>query len=137
MEKTEKALKISGIVFNCAWIVVSAILWGVGISMFLGEKTFGNWMLWGVFCAIPIIIPVMKIAMGTAKDGRRQGANSYTATDRGNSVVVENHPFAGAVFGFVFGVVLSLLVGPALLIYYFIKTVIKTVRSIIALKQSA
>ncbi len=137
MEKTEKALKISGIVFNCIWLVVSAILWGGGLSVFLGDKTFGMWMLWGAMCAIPIIIPVIKLIAGTTKDGRRQGANDYTATDYGSSIHVENHPFRGAVLGFVVGVIVSLIVGPALLIFYFIKTLIKTVTSIVNLAKSA
>ncbi len=140
MEKFEKAKRISGVVFNAIWLAIALFMWVGGLVSFLEMKAnsgFGAWLMWGVLCAIPIIIPILRSAFAQGKSGARDGANEYSASVIGNTVYVENHPIRGAILGFIGGLIGGVLIGPVILPIYVIKTVIKLISGIIELKNAA
>lgn len=107
----EKKLTIGKIVFKSIWVLVSMLLWIAGLIIFFKEKSFGNWMLWGA-TSIPMTFfwMVPNMILKSMKDGRRDGARSFTVSSDGSTI--SNHPFLGAVFGFIIGIFCSLLLGP-------------------------
>jgi len=141
MDKLEKAKKISGIVFYGIWLVVSLLLWIAGLMIFLNYMGSGDefiyWFLWGILCVFPIIIPILKEAFDSAKKGARDGANRYTATQSGNTIHIENHPFRGAIKGFLVGIIAGILIGPVLLVIYFIKNILTLIDLCRDLKNAA
>ena len=137
MDKLEKTKKISGIVFYSIWLALALILWIAGMGVFLGEKSFTTWILWGAMCIFPIIIPIFKMIAGSAKKGARSGANNYTASVVGNTVYVENHPFMGALGGIVIGILSGLFAGPIVLAFYVVKNTTKLVRLIVEFAKAS
>ena len=142
MEKFEKAKYISLIVFNSIWLAFALLLYFGGLDMclehggFSGEGWFRNWAMWGLFCSFVIIPFIIRMARDQAKQGAKDGANSYTASRIGNTVVVENHPFRGMVLGFIFGLVLGVLLGPIATPFFMVKAVSKIVKNALILKRS-
>lgn len=144
MDKWTKVKKISGIVFNSIWLGLAALLYFVGLNYYNESKAkgdgFGGWMMWGFMCAILIIIPIMKAVFTQTRKGAIEGANEYSASVQGNSIVVSNHPFRGAVIGFIGGCIGGLAVGPIIVPFYALKSVITIVKNILDLvsaKKSA
>lgn len=139
MEQKEKSKKVTKIVFNCIWLVISLILWICGLIAFLEKKdqdALGAWLSWGGICVIPVLIPILKWSLHSGKTGARDGANTYTATDNGDSIHIQNHPIRGAIVGFLVGLALGILAGPAVLGFYIVKITIETVKTIIYVKKS-
>ncbi len=97
---------------------------------------FSGWMTWGFLCAVTIILFIFQTINKSTKDSARDGANTYTASVSGNRVTVSNHPFAGAVFGFICGVVLSLAAGPIAAPFSIIRTIVRLFKYIGNLKNS-
>ncbi len=137
MQKTEKAFKITGIVFYVVWLVVALTLWITGCIVFFGDKSFGNWLAWGLLCLFPVIIPILKDIFTEGKKGAVRGSREYSASVSGNTVYVQNHPIRGAIGGLIGGVFGSLLVGPIYLGVYIVKNTVKIVTSIVALVKAA
>ena len=87
-----------------------------------------------------INIPIMKAVFTQTRKGAIEGANEYSASVQGNSIVVSNHPFRGAVIGFIGGCIGGLAVGPIIVAFYALKSVITFVKNILDLvsaKKSA
>ena len=136
MQKLEKTAKISGIVFNGIWMLIAIVCWFGGRILYTRDPGFTGWLSWGVFCVLPIIVPMIRWVAQSAKDGARDGANSYTATDYGNSIRVSNHPIRGAIIGTLSGIFVGLLSGPIALPIFFLNTVVKTIKSIVNVAKS-
>ncbi len=139
MEKFQKAKLISSIVFRSIWLGFSLLVYFVGVSLFNefrgNEKAFVGWMIWGFCCAVTIIPFIWKTVRGSASDGAKQGANTYTASASGNNIYVSNHPFLGAIMGFILGIFICLLMGPVVSPIYMIMTIMKIVNSAVDLKR--
>lgn len=127
MDKREKAKTIAGIVFKSLWILISLGLWIFGITVFIdyinSEAGVLGWFVWGLICTPAILGSVFGTAVGTTRSGWRSGANTYSATVDSNSVTVENHPFRGAITGFIGGLLAGVAMGPITLTF-------KTIRNI-------
>lgn len=137
MNKTEKTKYITKVVINSIWLAVSLFMYFGGLYVFIDMgKNFGAWMMWGIFCAIIIIPFIYKFTKKSTKDSARDGANTYSVSVSGNSATVSNHPFLGAVFGFVVGIFLSLAFGPIVAAGYIIKTIVTLIKNISALVKS-
>lgn len=115
MEKFEKAKIITSVVWNSIWLVAGLFFWIVGLSGFTETPHFGIWFVWGMLCT-PFIIPVViKFIKEQAKEGKRDGANRYTARQIGNTVYVENNPLGGAIMGGLLGLIGGIIAGPIFL----------------------
>lgn len=115
MEKFGKAKLITSVVWNSIWLVGGIFFWIVGLVGFIENTEFLIWLVWGILCT-PFIIPVViKLIKDQAKEGRREGANTYTATRIGNTVTVQNNPLGGAIKGGIAGLIGGVLMGPIFL----------------------
>lgn len=143
MGKLAKAKHIAIIVFNGIWLVAAAILWTAGLNEFTQDKTFLNWMVWGLICSILVIVPILRMVVKGAKDGARdgeiEGANTYTATRIGDTIHVQNDPVGGKIKGFFFGIIGGLiagvLMGPILVAMYFFVAICNIIIHALALAR--
>ena len=131
MNKLEKTLRIGAMVFRSIWMVIAIILWCAGLAVFQGGMNFGYWMIWGFMCSIPMIVEVGKAVIDGTRQGARDGANEYSATIIGNTLYIENHPFRGAVIGFLGSIIGCVLVGPVVLPIYFLAVAFKFITNIL------
>lgn len=142
MEKIEKTKRITSIVIRSIWLAVELLIYFAGFTLFMdkggfsGDQWVAAWGFWGFFCVFITIPFIFKLARDQAKQGARDGANTYTASRIGNTVTVENHPLRGAIFGFIFGVVAGVFVGPIVAPIFMIKNIIKIVKNALTLKRS-
>ena len=138
MEKFEKAKIITSVVWNSIWLVAGIFFWIIGLIAFIEEPEFGIWFIWGIFCT-PFIIPiVIKFIKDQAKQGKRDGANRYTARQIGNTVYVENNPLGGAIMGGIIGLIGGILAGPIFLplsALEKIATLVKNISILVATKE--
>ena len=139
MENDVRSKKKSAIVFHSVWLAISLVLWIVGLTTFINglesEDAFLYWILWGVLCTIPILLPILRFAKGRAHDGAVRGSNEYTASVSGNTVYVQNHPWKGAIFGAIVGLFVGILAGPVALVVYMLKNISTIVKTASDLKQ--
>ncbi len=135
-KKNEGITSVAGLVFKSIWLAFALIMFFVGMAMFLKDRTFGNWMLWGVCCMFPMLGNVIRDAVLEARKGARRGANTYTATVDSSSVTVQNHPFREALIGIVISIFVSLLLGPVALGVAMLTTIIQIVCFVIVLVKT-
>ena len=135
MSNNEKTKKISSLVFHGLWLALSLTLWCAGLICFCRDANFGIWMVWGIMCMPPIIVPMLKEVSKQARIGRRRGANQYTATTSGNTIYVKNHPLQGAILGIIGGIIGCLIAGPIVLPLYMIKHIRIVISTAISLKN--
>ena len=131
--KKQRAKLIASIVFLGIWFILALSIGLGAMSMWSEDKTFENWIIWGVLCTIPVIIPILKFVFESAREGARRGANDYTVTVTSSSVTVQNHPIRDALISLVLSVILSIVAGPFVLAFYVIKNIIKLIKTILAL----
>lgn len=140
MKKELRSLKQAKarIIFVAIWLVIAFLFFFAGLDMFLSakERGFGDWMMWGFMCCIPIIGTVLRGVISGAKKGWNDGANQYTATVSDTHVTVENHPFRGAVLGIIGSIIGGCLAGPVLLGLYIIINIILLVQAILYIKNN-
>lgn len=129
----EKKVTIGKIVFKSIWVLASLFLWIGGLVTFFGEKSFGYWMMWGGM-SIPMTFfwMVPNVILKSIKDNRREGARSFTVSSDGRTI--SNHPFLGAVFGFIAGIFVTLLLGPIAAPFIGIKSIVEIIKLIRDLK---
>lgn len=118
------------LVFTSIWYAFAILCGALGLNLFLGEKTFNNWLLCGLLCCFPIIGVTVKNIVGTVKDGYRRGENSYTVSVSSDSVHVTNNPIGGAIISLVVGILISLAAGPILLVIYMLLNIFDMVAAI-------
>jgi len=139
MDKLEKTLKVSKIVFKCVWCVAALLFWIIGLTLIFipdaANSKFVSWLMWGLFCAPFIIIFIIKYAKKSADDSARDGARHYTYNSNTNTI--SNHPFAGYVFGFIAGLFIGIIAGPIAVPLFFIKNLAEIIKGIIELKKAA
>ena len=128
-----KFSRVLVIILMIAWLLFAAVSWMVGWYVFHDyiEKEggmFTAWMIWGGVCAIPLIITMIKMGIVGAASGAATGANTYTATQSGNTVYVKNEAASGAFWGFIMGLFLGVAVGHIILPFFFIKNLIALIR---------
>ena len=126
-------------VFKIIWVVLAVALWTIGLVWFLNAlnnngDAFGMYFAWGGLCAIVTIRHFFTTLNSSTKSGRRRGANDYTVTDNGSHYTVQNHPFKGAVIGFIAGIIAGLVIGPIIVPILVIKSVIQIIRTAKELK---
>lgn len=136
MDKLEKGKITATLVWNAIWLIGALIFWISGLVYFLNETSFLGWAIWGLCCCIFVISTIIKITKKSTRDSARDGANTYSASISGNKVTVSNHPFAGAVFGFITGLVMGFLAGPIIVPFFAIKAISAIAKAIVALKNA-
>ena len=104
------------LISKCVWTALAIALWVGGLCIFIKNLKIDNWLMgyfiWGTLCAICIIKLVLSLAKNQGKIGRAKGANEYSVTDNGSHYTVQNHPFRGAVIGFITGLLADIVAGP-------------------------
>ncbi len=125
-------MKIGGKIF---WVIFCMLLWITGLIIFIINCNSGveyGWLLgfiiWGAFCSICTIKSLMSSAIAGGKEGRKQGANDFTVTDKGSHYVVQNHPLRGAIIGFIGGLLGGFIIGPIVVPINTIRDIIVIVR---------
>lgn len=126
------------IIFVAIWLVIAFMLFFVGMSLFLSgeERTFGDWMVWGIMCCVPILGTVLRSTIKMAKSGWNEGANQYTATVSDTHVTVQNHPFRQALLSIVGAIIGCILVGPVVLALYIIANIFSLIQAILYIKKN-
>ncbi len=105
------------------WYVIAAIFGTIGLVFFFRDKNFGNWLICGCFCCVPILGTTLKGAFEQGKKGYRDGANTYTTSVYGNTAYTSNHPYRGAILGFIGGLIGGVLFGAILLLIHVIMNI--------------
>lgn len=140
MKKELRSLKQAKarIIFLSIWMIIAIICLITGLYMFLSveERGFGEWIVCGVACCVPVIGTVLRFSLANAKLGWKQGANDYTATVTDTHVTVSNHPFRQAILSFILGFGLSLVAGPIILGVTIIINVISLIKAILYVKNN-
>jgi|GEM_PF-1596465 len=134
-----KPIIISKIVIGIIWLIVALILWFAGLSLFLTETSFsdsyfGRWFLWGFVCAFPLIIDIIIFVFRSAKEGYAAGSKQYYGEVVGNRIYVKHQGVSGFFLSLLFGIFISLLVGPIYLVYKFYLTIRRIIYNFQSLK---
>ncbi len=107
-----------GLIFKLVWLAFALIMFFCGLTVFLNGKTdepFVSWILWGVFCAFPVIIPMIKIIIDLTKSNARAGAKDVTIVVSNTGAYAKNNSFMSGVVGLFLSVFASILAGPIVL----------------------
>ena len=110
-----RAASVAVVVFRVIWTVLSTVLWIVGLCDFINDTRFVTWLGWGLLCAIPLCVQILKNSFDSAREGAEEGASEYTVTVTESSISVHDHSCSGAVFGFLGGLIGGVLIGPVVL----------------------
>ncbi len=110
-----RAASVAVVVFRGLWVVLSAVLWTVGLIGFLDDKRFVVWLGWGFLCAIPLCVQILKTSIENAREGAEEGSHEYTITITDSEIRAHDHSVSGAVFGFIGGLIGGVLIGPVVL----------------------
>lgn len=130
MDKFKRTKIITKVVWNSLLIVVGVFLWIGGLTVFIEDKNFLNWLVWGIITT-PFIIPfVIEMIKDQAKRGKQEGANTYTATQIGNTVTVSNNPMGGMIKGAFIGLIGGVLGGPIMTPIFSIKRLLSVIENI-------
>ena len=127
-----RAASVAFIVFRIVWLVVAVFLWVSGLVYFIDDTRFMTWFGWGIACAIPLCVQIIKNSISSAREGAHEGSHEYTVTyspDTGN-VDVRDHSASGCLWGFVGGLLGGLLVGPVVLPLYIVGVLGTTIADI-------
>ena len=131
----QKTKDIITIIFHGIWLVAAGIFWIGGLIIFLANKDAETWFLWGIRCAVLVIIPLIRALIDTVKKGAREGANEYTATIDGDTIHVRNHPIRGAVWALFGGILGAFLISPIIVPLYGLLSIFKVIFAIISLSR--
>ena len=127
-----RAASVAFVVFRIIWLIIAVGLWVGGLVYFIERTEFMSWLTWGVACAIPLCVQIIKNTISSARRGAYEGSHEYTVTyspDTGN-VDVRDHSASGCLWGFVGGLIGGLLVGPLVLPLYVFGVLATTVADI-------
>ena len=133
-----RAASVAFIVFRIIWLVVAVFLWISGLVYFIEDKRFMTWLVWGMACAIPLCVQIIKNSIDSARHGAHEGSHEYTITyspDTGN-VDVRDHSVSGCLWGLLGGLFGGILVGPVVLPLYFVGVLGTTIADIRLLVSS-
>ncbi len=136
MHLFSRAASIAIIIFRVIWVVIATALWILGLIYFIEDTRLLTWFAWGVVCAIPLCVQIIKNAIDSAREGAYRGAHEYTVTYYDNHAEVRNNSASGCLWGFVGGLFGGLLVGPVILPLYVFGIGATTVSDIILLVRS-
>ena len=135
MNKSKLLIKV---IFKSIWLAFAVLVLIAGLIAFISlikdGEGWAGWFGWGVLCAMLTIVNTFKTIFSGARQGARDGTNHYTYSNG----YISNHPFLGALFGFIIGIVVALLLGPIYLLVRVIlvlPTFIEEVRTLRALNQ--
>ena len=133
-----RAASVAFIVFRIIWLVVAVFLWISGLVYFIEDTRFMTWLVWGMACAIPLCVQIIKNSIDSARHGAHEGSHEYTITyspDTGN-VDVRDHSVSGCLWGLLGGLFGGILVGPVVLPLYFVGVLGTTIADIRLLVSS-
>ncbi len=118
------------------WYVIAIVFCLIGLVIYLKNKNFSHWMIWGGLCCVPVLGTMLKFIFGMTRDGARDGANNYTVNVSDSSVSVSNHPFSTAIIYLILACIFSLIGGPIVLGINMIKNIAVIVSCARYLKQN-
>lgn len=130
-----RAASIAMIVFRSIWVIASIILWVMGLVYFIDDTRFMTWFAWGVMCAIPLCVQIIRNAIDSAREGAHEGSHEYTITYYDNHAEIRNNSTSGCFWGFVGGLIGGLLVGPVVLPLYVVGVAGTTISDIISMTR--
>ena len=61
-----RAASVAFIVFRIIWLVVAVFLWISGLVYFIEDTRFMTWFGWGIACAIPLCVQIIKNSISSA-----------------------------------------------------------------------
>ncbi|MBQ2794099.1 MAG: hypothetical protein IKL79_00440 [Clostridia bacterium] len=131
-----RAASIAVIVFRAVWTVVATLLWILGLIYFIDDTRFMTWFAWGVMCAIPLCVEIIKNAIDSARRGAHRGSHEYTITYYDTHAEVRDNSASGCLWGFVGGLLGGLFIGPVILPLYIFGIGATTVSDIILFVRS-
>lgn len=133
-----RATSIALIVFRIIWIIFAAALWVVGLVGFVNAAEIGNWFVWGVICAVPMCVQVIRQALSSARDGAARGSREYTVTAYfDGTAYVSDNSSSGCLWGFVGGLLGGIVIGPLVLPLYVVGVCVTVILDIIAFIRTA
>lgn len=133
-----RAASIAFVVFRVIWLIAAVVLWIGGLVYFIERTEFLSWLAWGMACAIPLCVQIIKNTVDSARRGAHEGSHEYTITyspDTGN-VDVRDHSASGCLWGLLGGLFGGILVGPVVLPLYFVGVLGTTIADIRLLVSS-
>lgn len=137
MANKSKPIEITILVGNSIWLLVSVVLFGVGLGVFIYQINnelawYWAWLIFGAFCVIPCIRYIWIAVVTQTKKGYIEGANDYTTTVTVSSTSVsartQNHPIRGAIIGFLGGILGGLIAGPVATLFIIITYITKVIK---------
>ena len=129
------AASVAIIVFRAIWVVIATVLWIMGLVYFVDDTRVLTWFAWGVMCAIPLCVQIIKNAVDSARRGAYEGSREYTITYYDTHAEVRDHSASGCLWGFVGGILGGLLIGPVILPLYVFGVGATTVSDIISVAR--
>lgn len=138
MDKFKKAKLITKVVWQSIMILLGGFLWFAGLSGFrqMTDMKVMGWFVWGILTA-PFMIPyVIEMVRDSAKQGKVEGAHTYTASRIGNTVTVSNNPMGGMIKGAVAGLIGSVFMGPIVTPIFTIKRIFDVIKNITILVKT-
>ncbi|MBR2461216.1 MAG: hypothetical protein IKB34_08325 [Clostridia bacterium] len=134
---SRKVILIIRVVLYCLWLLSVAVIWAGMLSVFLGEKTFENWMLWGFASMLFMIPTALKTLFSGMSSGyhedRRHGVTEVfydPYTNSARATYTRNSGIMGALISLFIWGFLFILAGPVLIAVKFIRYLIATVNFI-------
>lgn len=119
------------IILRSIWLFFAVPLWNIGLGCFIYDPSFEMYMAWGVISCMLLIVPVIRNTFFGTTAGAISGSRRYNVYSYGGRIYIENHPFLGAVIGFIISLFLNLLVGPVLMVYYLVTTITYVIKGYI------
>lgn len=126
------AASVAIIVFRAIWVVIATAFWIMGLVYFVDDTRVATWFTWGIVCAIPLCVQIIKNAIDSARRGAYEGSREYTITYYDTHSEVRDHSTSGCLWGFVGGILGGVLIGPVILPLYVVGVAGTTVSDIIS-----
>lgn len=138
MAKRKEEPSKKGLILKSIWLGIAVVFFILGLWVFLANKEdrgFGAWLGAGAICGVPVIWDMLKLIGGSAMQGLRDGANTYSATVSDTSITVQNHPIRGLILGILVGIFMTLLIGLVWLALRILLTIITIISFAVALSR--
>ena len=98
------------------WLVFSIVMWIIMLVIFLQNKEFANWMMWGGICTVCMIPTAIRFIWGSTKTGYRSGARDITGhLNSDGRVTFSDNRYGAALVSFIVSIIVFLVIGPVLL----------------------
>ena len=92
---------IAKVTFKSIWLVFAIPIFCIAAGSIKEISGFGEWMILGFLCSIPLFVDLIKEMISGGKKGAIEGANTYYVRDWGSTISISNAPGLGAIQGFI------------------------------------